>query len=469
MDSLATAKSILEALGTESNVTSLVNCMTRLRVTVKDTALVKVEDIKKIKGVLGYIDGNPLQIVLGPGAVEKVAGELAKLTSLKVEVEDELEQLTKENKAQNKAQNKNVVTDFLAKVASIFVPLIPGIIAAGLLNGLCNVVNVSTQGAFATAWWFQFLRALGGGVFVALPVFVGMNAAKVWKGTPILGAMAGLLATGFATSATLGGKDVIMPFTEAAYNPGMGGMIAALLGGILFACIERQVKKVLPDSISTFFTPLLTVISGGLVMILVLQPVGTVVTKAIFSSLDFLYTQGGIFGGYLLSATFLPLVSVGLHQALTPIHVLLNNPEGPTKGINYLLPILMMAGGGQVGAGLAIYLKTKNQKLKQLTRNALPVGILGIGEPLMYAVTLPLLKPFVTACLGAGFGGVLAVLFNLGAVTVGVSGLFGALIVQPENMVNFFIAMFGAYIGGFVLTWLFGVDEKRIEEVYGED
>ena len=91
----------------------------------------------------------------------------------------------------------------------------------------------------------------------------------------------------------------------------------------------------------------------------------------------------------------------------------------------------MMAGGGQVGAGFAIYLKTKNKKLKNLTRDALPVGILGIGEPLMYAVTLPLGMPFITACLGSGFGGLLASIFHLGTISVGVSGLVGLLIVVP--------------------------------------
>ena len=181
-----------------------------------------------------------------------------------------------------------------------------------------------------------------------------------------------------------------------------------------------------------------------------------------------MYTSLGVVGGYVLSAGFLPIVSVGLHQALTPIHVMLNDPNGPTQGINYLLPILMMAGGGQVGAGFALYLKTKNKRLKQLTRDSLPIGILGVGEPLMYAVTLPLGRPFVTACLGAGLGGILSVVFHLGAVTQGVSGLFGALIVVPGTQLQYTIAMVAAYIGGFVLTWFFGVDESRIDEVYGE-
>jgi PTS system sucrose-specific IIC component len=116
----------------------------------------------------------------------------------------------------------------------------------------------------------------------------------------------------------------------------------------------------------------------------------------------------------------LPLVSVGLHQALTPINVMLNDPNGATGGINYLLPILMMAGGGQVGAGLALYIKTRNKGFRKILRGSIPVGMLGVAEPLMYGATLPLGRPFITACIGSGIGGVLASLFHLGAISQGV-------------------------------------------------
>jgi len=112
-------------------------------------------------------------------------------------------------------------------------------------------------------------------------------------------------------------------------------------------------------------------------------------------------------------------------------------------------------------------LKTKNKKLKRLIRDSLPVGILGVGEPMMYAVTLPLGRPFVTACLGSGLGGILAVIFHLGAVSQGVSGLFGMLIMVPGTQFQFVIAMLGAYVGGFILTWFLGVDEGRIDATYG--
>ena len=251
------------------------------------------------------------------------------------------------------------------------------------------------------------------------------------------------------------------------YNPAAGGLLGALICGIFFAFLERRLHRLMPSVLDTFLTPLCTVIVGSLVAIIVLQPVGAFLTQGIFFALQFFYDTLGAFGAYLLSSTFLPLVSVGLHQALTPIHAMLNDPAGPTQGVNYLLPILMMAGGGQVGAGIALLVRTRNERVRTYLRESIPVGILGVGEPLMYAVTLPLGKPFVTACLGAGVGGVLAWLFHLGTVSQGVSGLFGLLIVVPGTQWLYVVAMLAAYGAGFVLTYFFGVDEDRINDVFG--
>jgi PTS system sucrose-specific IIC component len=313
---------------------------------------------------------------------------------------------------------------------------------------------------------------MGWALFAYLPLLVGMNAAKEFRGSAVLGAIAGAMSISSAAMPLLSkfhDADVLLPLTGKVFNPGAGGLLAALIAGIFFAYLERWVRKWMPTILDTFLTPLVTVIVGSLIALIVLQPIGAFLTSGIFTALDFIYTSLGVVGGYILSAGFLPLVAVGLHQALTPIHAMLNDPAGATHGINYLLPILMMAGGGQVGAGFALFLKTKNKKLKRLTRDSLPVGILGIGEPMMYAVTLPLGKPFVTACLGAGVGGILASLFKLGTVSQGVSGLFGLLIVIPGQQLQYAIAMLGAYAGGFLLTYFFGVDHNRIEEVYGKN
>ncbi len=475
MDYGKIAAEVLEGVGGKNNVVANMTCMTRLRVSVSHYGAVNIEALKKIEGVMGVVDSDTVQIVFGPGVVTRVGEEFSRLTGLSLGVDQadsDVRELAKENKDVNRQKHNGPVQRFLKRIANIFIPLLPGIIAAGLINGIVNVVNVSTKGAMDAYWWYSCIHTIGWALFAYLPIFVGMNAAKEFKGSPILGAIAGAFFcsnTAMPLLAKLKTGAVLMPFTGQVFSPTTGGLLSALIAGIFFAYLEKSIRRFMPTILDTFFTPLLTVIVGGLVTILVLQPIGTLLTNGIYYLLDFLYADLGVVGGYLLSAGFLPLVAVGLHQALTPIHAMLNDPAGPTKGINYLLPILMMAGGGQVGAGFALLLKSKNRKLKRLTRDSLPVGILGVGEPLMYAVTLPLGRPFVTACLGAGVGGILASLFHLGTVSQGVSGLFGLLIVVPGTQLLYLLSIVAAYAGGFVLTYFFGVDEERINQVYGTE
>ncbi|MCH3947949.1 MAG: PTS transporter subunit EIIC [Olsenella sp.] len=470
------SEKLLALLGGKENVTANAACMTRLRVTVRDLDKVDVAGIKALDGVMGVVEDETMQVILGPGKVNKVLEEFSKLTGLaKGVAEESVTDAAAENKAAQKAKYEHKpVQAFMKKIANIFVALLPGIIAAGLINGICNVINVASGNMFAEAWWYQGIRSMGWALFAYLPILVGYNAAREFGGSASLGGIAGMMCIANAAMPLLAAgaadpdKAILLPLTNAAYNPAAGGMIAALIAGAFFAFLEKQIRKVMPNIVDTFLTPLCVLVIGAFALMLVIQPLGAWLTTGIFAVLSFVYEKMGIVGGYILAAGFLPLVSVGLHQALTPIHALLNDPNGATHGINYLLPILMMAGGGQVGAGLALYLKTKNKKLRKFIGDSIPVGILGIGEPLMYAVTLPLVKPFVTACLGAGFGGILAALFHIGTVSQGVSGLFGLLIVVPGQQLFYVLAMLAAYAGGFVLTWFFGVDEQRINEFYGE-
>ena len=472
MDYQKLSKKLLDKLGGKENIKSTEACMTRLRVGVKDISKVDIAGLKGIEGVMGVVESDTVQIVFGPGTVNKVLDSFAALIGIaEAGGTDDVTQVAKENKAAQKAKHDTPVQNFLKRIANIFVPLLPGIIAAGLINGLTNVINVSTGGALSGNWWYECIRTMGWALFEYLPIFVGYNAAREFGGSPILGGVAGAICISNAAMpllAKFGENQIVLPMTGAVYNPANGGLIAALIAGVFFAFLEKKIRKVMPNLIDTFISPLLVFIIGAIALVVVIQPVGAILTKSIYAVMEFVYGKMGFVGGYILSAGFLPLVAVGLHQALMPIHAMLNDPSGPTAGINYLLPILMIAGGGQVGAGLALYFKTKNKKLKRFIRDSIPVGILGIGEPLMYAVTLPLGKTFITACLGAGFGGIVASLLHIGTVSQGVSGLFGLLIVEPGHQLQYVIAMLCSYIGGFVITWFFGVDEKRIEDIYGE-
>jgi PTS system sucrose-specific IIC component len=480
-----TAKEILANVGGKDNIQSNVACMTRLRLGIKDKGKVNINALRSIDGVLAVVDADTLQVVLGPGKVNQVAEPFALLSAVPLGSEEEddatvaqdtkaseatdVKDIAKVNKSENKAKHDKPLQRGLQHIANVFIPLLPGIIAAGLINGLTNVIDYQTGSAFVNDWWYMTIKTLGWGLFTFLPIFVGMNAAREFHGSPILGGLGGTLCLGVVVPGfPLGSQAISMPLTNSPYVVGVGGLLTALFMGIFFAWLEKNIRRWMPTVLDTFFTPLLTVIIGSLIAVVFLQPVGGWLTNAIYLVMDFVYGKLSVFGGFILSSTFLGLVSVGLHQALTPIHVLLNDPTGPTHGINYLLPILMMAGGGQVGAGFALYFKSKNARFRKMVMSSIPVAILGIGEPLMYAVTLPLGRSFITACIGAGFGGVVASLFHLGAVSQGVSGLFGLLIMQPGQQLSYLLAMAVAYLGGFIVTWFFGVDESRIDEIYPE-
>lgn len=488
MDVDMVCQQLIDALGGRANVLSNMACMTRLRVGVRDRDLVDVERIKGIEGVMGVVEAETVQVVFGPGAVAQVLDAFATITGLPKDGSPEDAQAAEPHAATSSGEVGAIAAErkqareakragrlaplrrILKRVANVFVPLLPGIVAAGLVNGIINVANTATGGTLSGIWWYEAIHTLGWALFAYLPIFVGYNAAREWGGSPILGGVAGALCVANSAMpllANYGNNQIVLPLTGSVYNPAQGGLISALLAGALVACLERWIRSWMPRIVDTFLTPLLSLVIASLAIVCALQPIGSVATNAVYTVMNFLYAELGVVGGFLLSAGFLPLVSVGMHQALTPIHVMLNDPSGPTGGINYLLPVLMMSGGGQIGAGLALYLKTRNQRLRGYIRDAIPVGILGVGEPLMYAVTLPLGRPFVCACLGAGFGGALSTLFHVGTVSQGVSGLFGLLIVQPGQELAYVVAMLAAYAGGFVITWLFGVDEARIDEIYG--
>ena len=170
---------------------------------------------------------------------------------------------------------------------------------------------------------------------------------------------------------------------------------------------------------SLFLTPLFTFLIAGTIAICVLQPLGGFLSDCIGTAATSAIGSGGAVTGFILGGTFLPMVMLGIHQTLTPIHAELL----ARYGVTILLPVLAMAGAGQVGASFAVYCKTKNRFLKKTIASALPVGIMGVGEPLIYGVTLPLGKPFIGACIGGACGGAVQAQFMVGAATLGISGL----------------------------------------------
>jgi len=452
------AKDIFANIGGKENIQRLSHCMTRLRLALKDDSKVNIDTLKKVDGVMGVIEDDTLQIVVGPGTVNKVAAEMSKVTGLAIgeEAAQDDNDLTFSEKAARKQanlkeKNKTPIKMLLRRIGSIFIPLIPGLVASGLINGGANFAK--NAGVDPTVTWMQILLLLGSGIFMYLAILVGWNTAKEFGGTPVLGAIAGaFLFNPALADITIYGEALVV---------GRGGLFGVIFAAWLMTWVEKRVRSVMHDSIDIIVTPLITVLAVGFFSLYAVVPVAGVLSDGITFGINVVLDVGGVVAGAVLAGFFLPLVMVGLHHGLTPIHLELINSVGYTA----LLPILAMAGAGQVGAAIAIFVKTKNKRLRNIIKGALPVGFLGIGEPLLYGVTLPLGRPFLTACMGAAVGGAFQAVMKVAASGIGVSGISLIPLIADNKFLFYFFGLLIAYIFGFLFTYLFGFKEEMADGI----
>ncbi|GHH46738.1 PTS transporter subunit EIIC [Streptomyces candidus] len=482
----ATAAAILPLVGGADNVTSVVHCMTRLRLGLRDRALVDDEALKALPSVMGVVEDDTYQIVLGPGTVARVTPEFEALvaeertdTSAPGPGENgesaapvpapspdhaltaaELASQGAALKAARKAKNATPFKLFLRRIANIFVPLIPALIGCGIIAGLNGLlINLGWLPAVTPA-----LAAIASGFMALIAVFVGFNTAKEFGGTPSLGgAVAAIIV--------FPGVAKIDAFGNTL-SPGQGGVLGALAAAVLAVHVEKWCRKWVPESLDVLVTPTLTVLLSGLVTIFGLMFVAGEVSTAIGTGADWLLTHTGAFAGLVLGGLFLPLVMLGLHQALIPIHTTLIEQQGFTV----LLPILAMAGAGQVGCAAAVYLRLRhNHSIRNTIKSALPAGILGVGEPLIYGVSLPLGRPFVTACAGGAAGGAFVGLFSMlgdkvGSTAIGPSGWALFPLLQGNHGLGTTIAVYAGgllvgYLVGFAATYYFGFTKTMLAEL----
>ncbi|EBF5168438.1 permease [Listeria monocytogenes] len=472
-------KQIFIHVGGMENVSRIAHCMTRVRLGIVDSDLVDIAGLKKVPGVIGVVEDDTLQIIVGPGVVNKVAGAMAEMSGVKIgeTIQENLDSSTKtgkelveekasKTKAELKAKQNNSsgFKRLLKSISNIFVPLIPGFVGAGLIAGVAAIIaNNITAGNLDAAVWTQYIDILGvinKGIFAFLAIYVGINTANEFGGTPVLGGgIAGItLLSGLAE-----GHTITNIFTGDPIVAGQGGIIGVLLAVWLMCVLEKNLRKIIPNAIDIIFTPTLVLLIIGLVTIFLIMPFAGLVSDGLVNGINWVIEVGGVFAGFVLGTLFLPMVMFGLHQVLTPIHVEMIAQNGYT----ILLPILAMAGGGQVGAAIALWIRCrKNKPLVNMIKGGLPVGILGIGEPLIYGVTIPLGKPFLTACLGGGIGGAVIGYFgNVGAIAIGPSGVALIPLIANNEWLSYVIGLIAAYLGGFILTYFFGTPKDAMNSV----
>ncbi|HGX1512402.1 TPA: PTS transporter subunit EIIC [Staphylococcus aureus] len=464
------AERIIAAVGGMDNIDSVMNCMTRVRIKVLDENKVDDQELRHIDGVMGVIHDERIQVVVGPGTVNKVANHMAELSGVKLgdpiphhhndsekmDYKSYAADKAKANKEAHKAKQKNgKLNKVLKSIANIFIPLIPAFIGAGLIGGIAAVLsNLMVAGYISGAWITQLItvfNVIKDGMLAYLAIFTGINAAKEFGATPGLGGVIGgtTLLTGIA------GKNILMNvFTGEPLQPGQGGIIGVIFAVWILSIVEKRLHKIVPNAIDIIVTPTIALLIVGLLTIFIFMPLAGFVSDSLVSVVNGIISIGGVFSGFIIGASFLPLVMLGLHHIFTPIHIEMINQSGAT----YLLPIAAMAGAGQVGAALALWVRCKrNTTLRNTLKGALPVGFLGIGEPLIYGVTLPLGRPFLTACIGGGIGGaVIGGIGHIGAKAIGPSGVSLLPLISDNMYLSYIAGLLAAYAGGFVCTYLFG-------------
>ncbi|AVL01012.1 glucose PTS transporter subunit IIA [Pediococcus inopinatus] len=470
------AREIYENVGGPGNVDKLIHCMTRVRMTIIDKDKVDMEDLKKIDGVLGVVDDDTLQVVVGPGTVNKVAQVMVDQVGVKLGEpfpddagkndhltdKEMVEAKAARVKAEQKAKQKQTpIKRVLKSISNIFIPLIPAFVGAGLIGGIAAVLsNMLVAGDIGKSWsdFIMIMKVIQNGVFSYLAIYVGINSANEFGATPGLGGVIGAvtLLSGVTPEAPL--HNI---FNGSALSAGQGGIIGVIFAVWILSLVEKKMHQWVPDSIDIIITPTVSLFIVGIFTIFLVMPVAGVISTSLVGAIEWVLNVGGAFSGFVLGALFLPMVMFGLHQILTPIHIEMINKTGMTP----LLPILAMAGGGQVGAAIALWIRChRNHKLTNMIKGALPVGILGIGEPLIYGVTLPLGKPFITACIGGGIGGaVIGGLGNIGAIAIGPSGVALIPLINNGKWLGYVAGLLAAYLGGFIATFFFGIPKDAID------
>lgn len=448
------ANKILELIGGNENVTNAAHCATRLRLVVKDESLIKKDEIENLELVKGaFMNGGQFQVIIGQGTVNKVYEEFAKIAGIK-------EMSTAEIKAEG-AKKLNPFQRICKLLSDIFVPIIPAIVAAGLLMGLLGLAGKFGLEQYSNTWWWMMLDWFSSAAFNFLPILVAISAAKVFGCNPYLAATVGGImihpalqnawtqGTGYETIKVLGIID--MPLL--GYQ---GTVLPILIVIFVMSYIEKGTRKIVPEILDILLTPLITVLITGFLALAVIGPAANFIGSGISIFLTFALSKFGAIAGLLFGGAYSSIVITGIHHSFHAVELSVL----AEAGVNTLLPIWSMANVAQGGACFAAFLMTKNSKMKAVALPSAVSTLFGITEAAIFGVNLRYKTPFIGAAIGGAAAGAYVVLMKVGMTAVGVTGIPGMAITSAGSTLHYVIGMVIAVVVAFVSTMIMGIKEE---------
>lgn len=439
---------LIPLLGGQQNIASAAHCATRLRLLLLDDNLLDQPAIEKLPGVKGcFRNAGQIQIIFGTGTVNKIYTAFIAATAL--------DQSGSMETARLATRKLNLFQRIARLLSNIFVPIIPAIVASGLLMGLLGMVKtygwVNSDNAL-----YIMLDMFSSAAFIILPILIGFTAAREFGGNSYLGAtLGGILTHPLLTNAwgVAAGFHTMNFFgTEIAMIGYQGTVFPVLLAVWFMSVIEKQLRRLVPDSLDLIITPFLTMIISGFFALLIIGPAGRTLGDEISYVLSTLISHAGWLAGLVFGGLYSMIVITGIHHSFHAIEAgLLGNPQ---IGVNFLLPIWSMANVAQGGACLAVWFKSKDAKIKAIAIPSAVSCLLGITEAAIFGINLRFVQPFIAALIGGALGGGWVVANHVYMAAVGLTAFPGLAIVQPGSMLNYLSGMFIAFTVAFIISLL---------------
>lgn len=457
MDYVKIAEQVIQYVGGKKNIRSVAHCATRLRFQLYDNSLRNEEALSDVEGVKGvFLTQSQFQIIFGSGIVHLVCAEVQKqLGTLDEQTVDEKEE-----------KNGNAIQRFIKMLSDIFVPIIPAIVAGGLLMGLNNVltsplINGSSVIELYPQWagLAAAVNTFASAPFTFLPVLIGFSATKKFGGNAFLGAAMGMimvhpdLLNAYQIGIAQPPVWNILGLNVAAIGY-QGTVLPVLAVSWILANIEKRLRKVTPSWLDNLTTPLLSILVTSFLTFILVGPVLREAGNLLAAGITWLYNSLGFVGGAIFGLTYAPITMTGMHHSFIAIETQLLADSAHTGG-SFIFSTASMNNVAQGAAVLAVLILTKNDKLKSICSASGVSALLGITEPAMFGVTLKLKYPFYAAIIGSGVGSAYLAWTKTLAQALGAAGLPGFISMKPEDYGHFAIGLVLSMAVSFILTIVF--------------
>ncbi|WP_269928895.1 glucose PTS transporter subunit IIA [Kocuria massiliensis] len=469
----ALAWDIIHNVGGPENIRSVTHCITRVRFYLVDNGKADDATVADLDGVIDVVQGaGQYQVVIGP-AVEDVYSAIEAQLGGAGATEDQASEPAGERPDSAWGWVKHGFSSLIGVITGSMIPIIGLLAAAGILKGILSLLltfDVTTEDSQT----YTLIDAMSGAVFFFLPIFVGYTAARRLGSDPIIVAIVGGVLTypslidmakgegsGSVAGMSLNGEFFGLPYHMADYSSTIFPIIVAAW---LASIVEPWLKKIIPVTLRMILVPLIEVVVVSLAIILILGPIVTLISSGIAQGIQFLYDLSPAISGLIIGGLYQCLVIFGLHWAVIPLVAQDLSASGHSQ-LNALISVTMVAQGGAV---TAVFIRSRIQKIKQLSGPAAISAFCGITEPAMYGINLKYGRVFIMASIAAAAGGLLTGIFQ-----VNMWGFTGSLIgftsfVNPDGLDfsfwGYLISSAVALALSFALTWFFGFRDADVEK-----